>query len=396
MVIFVLVIGGITVGVTGMSVAGAETSDAESASLSGAVCFENWRCSSWSSCADGLQFRECSDVNACGTERDMPALQQECVKRKVIDTYEFSTLGNNPTPRDVPPSPPPPPPTPPNPESTSGAVLLEDSPCERGWPWHEGEVVVINEQNYACDLFEVTHPSLHEIAREALECCSSGCGPECHDYCVPAYTHAGFGGSSEHLKRCSALYLVYGLGPAREWMQDYFAAEFACSGSLEYGCAAGDEYTCGCSEMEFSPAAEAMSCNPVPVDITPRSWLSDVNFERNNCYLSDVPAHASIILGTGTCVDYSVMLTSLLRIVGYGPDEIYSVMGDGHEYNLVKLPGEKRWNVVDTNENNPIPYVASGLPSTQYDYCDYHDTSCANDNGQTYCPPRDSVKGCDT
>lgn len=270
--------------------------------------------------------------------------------------------------------------------------LLDDSPCTHGWPAHQGEVVVINQENYACDLFEVTDSSLHHIAEEAIDCCSSGCGEGCHDFCGSAYKHAGLGDrlAGERLKKCVGLYIIYGLGPARQWMQDYYASEFACAGDLTLSCEEEDRYTCGCSGRSFSENAMSLSCTE-----TAQSWVSDVDMSLNSCYVSDLPAHVNInVLSTGTCVDYSVSLTTLLRIAGYAPDEVYSVMGPGHEYNLVRLPGERMWNVIDTNENNPRPYNPSGLPHQEYSYCDYHLTSCANDAGQGDCPARDMVKGC--
>lgn len=264
-------------------------------------------------------------------------------------------------------------------------ILLDGSPCTSGWPSHQGEVVVINGENYACDLFEVTDASLRPIAEEALDCCGSGCGPGCHDFCGSAYSQ-GLG----DIKRCAGLYLIYGLGPARQWMQDYFAAEFACAGDTSLGCSEDDSYTCGCSGRGPSGSAMGLQCT-----VAAQPWASDADLSLNSCYLSDLPAHVNInVLSTGTCVDYSVSLTTLLRLAGFGPDEVYSVMGAGHEYNLVRLPGEARWNVVDTTENNPRPYNPSGLPHQEYPYCEYHLTSCANDAGQGDCPATEMIKGC--
>ena len=273
-------------------------------------------------------------------------------------------------------------------------ITLEDSPCTYGWPAHQGEIVVINEENYACDLFEVTDPSLQYSAEEALDCCSVGCGEGCHDFCGSAHRHSGIDGNSteEGLKRCAGLYIIYGLGPGRKWVQDYFAPELACAGDTTLGCSESDQYTCGCSGLNFSENAMNLPCTE-----TAQQWVSDVDMSKNSCYLSDLPAHVTLnVLSTGTCVDYSVSVTTLLRLVGYGVDEVYSVMGPGHEYNLVKFPGERNWNVVDTNENNPRPYNPSGLPADHYSYCDYLTESCANDAGQGNCPPRKRVKGCTT
>jgi len=44
----------------------------------GCVCIENWACSEWSSCSDGVQTRTCSDLNSCGTETSKPIEIQIC------------------------------------------------------------------------------------------------------------------------------------------------------------------------------------------------------------------------------------------------------------------------------------------------------------------------------
>lgn len=41
-------------------------------------CVENWDCSDWSVCSEGLQTRSCTDLNSCGTEFNKPAEGQSC------------------------------------------------------------------------------------------------------------------------------------------------------------------------------------------------------------------------------------------------------------------------------------------------------------------------------
>jgi len=42
-------------------------------------CTPNWNCTKWSSCtSEQAQTRECADTNSCGTRRGMPATSQEC------------------------------------------------------------------------------------------------------------------------------------------------------------------------------------------------------------------------------------------------------------------------------------------------------------------------------
>lgn len=119
---------------------------------------------------------------------------------------------------------------------------------------------------------------------------------------------------------------------------------------------------------------------------------------RNSCLFSDLPAHVNIfVLNTGTCVDYSISLTTLLRYVGYKKDEVYSVGAPCHEYNLVKFPGDSLWTIVDTVNNHPSPINYNWhWPCLGQDtnHCEYLDNECSNDNGQVSCPRKSEVKGC--
>jgi len=118
---------------------------------------------------------------------------------------------------------------------------------------------------------------------------------------------------------------------------------------------------------------------------------------ENSCLFSDLPAHASILtLKTGTCVDYSVALTTLLRMVGYSKDEVYSVGAPGHEYNLVKFPEHLRWRIVDTVGNSPYPFrnIHWTYRNRSISHCDYYAEECMNDNGVVSCPSKFEVEGC--
>jgi hypothetical protein len=42
------------------------------------LCEERWSCSKWSKCVEGVQTRECEDLNKCGTEKDKPLESQPC------------------------------------------------------------------------------------------------------------------------------------------------------------------------------------------------------------------------------------------------------------------------------------------------------------------------------
>lgn len=46
--------------------------------IEGAACQEEWICSEWSVCENGIQTRTCEDVNNCGTRINEPFLTQPC------------------------------------------------------------------------------------------------------------------------------------------------------------------------------------------------------------------------------------------------------------------------------------------------------------------------------
>jgi PGF-pre-PGF domain-containing protein len=43
------------------------------------VCTENWSCTEWGECINGVQTRTCTDINNCGTTKNKPATSQSCV-----------------------------------------------------------------------------------------------------------------------------------------------------------------------------------------------------------------------------------------------------------------------------------------------------------------------------
>jgi len=43
------------------------------------VCEENWSCTYWSECIDGMRTRKCTDSNKCGTTTNKPSESQSCI-----------------------------------------------------------------------------------------------------------------------------------------------------------------------------------------------------------------------------------------------------------------------------------------------------------------------------
>ncbi len=54
-------------------------------------CSENWTCDEWTTCADSLQTRTCSDLNSCGTTTDKPSESQSCDVEETEETQQIST-----------------------------------------------------------------------------------------------------------------------------------------------------------------------------------------------------------------------------------------------------------------------------------------------------------------
>ncbi|MFT4304584.1 MAG: hypothetical protein ACMXX8_00700, partial [Candidatus Woesearchaeota archaeon] len=144
----------------------------------------------------------------------------------------------------------------------------------------------------------------------------------------------------------------------------------------------------------------------------PRAWKDNQDWTKNSCYFSDLPASVSLMeLQTGQCVDYSVMATTLLRVAGYKEDEVYTLLGPGHAFNIIKFPGDDKFKLFDTtgnsarfNQGNMI-YYQNPKQGITWKYCDYiinpnnaHHTIrnfiCTNDNGGHTCPLDSEVKGC--
>ncbi|MEM2180913.1 MAG: putative metal-binding motif-containing protein [Nitrososphaeria archaeon] len=69
------------------------TEETQTNETSGEVCSENWVCTEWSECINGIQTRECEDVNKCGTEENKPLLVQPCIPEEKNVTTEAKPTG---------------------------------------------------------------------------------------------------------------------------------------------------------------------------------------------------------------------------------------------------------------------------------------------------------------
>lgn len=280
-----------------------------------------------------------------------------------------------------------------------------DTVCTQGWPSHEGSLINMNNamyhsgiaKTYSCDLFEVADDSLHSILNTAFTCCKTPGHPSCHSFASNNYYASGLHKkiTAANVKQCLGLYLIYALGPAASYTQQYYYGEI-CSTIPHYSpekCQ-GHFYTC---KPYSGPEKVKMSLLPwayptLGTNNALNYWVSDTDMSKNSCLFLDLPAHVTLqVLKTGTCVDYSIALTTLLRMAGYKSSETFTAIGPGHAYNMIKLPGDSKFHIVDTVGNRNGPFSRGKVPAG-YPYCTY--TSCANDNGHRACPATTEVAGC--
>ncbi|MBD3210036.1 hypothetical protein GF318_01500 [Candidatus Micrarchaeota archaeon] len=307
---------------------------------------------------------------------------------------------------------------------TPAVYYPEDTECTDRWPNAGGPTVNYNNGIGACHAFEVCDGNLDYMIADAESCCNGeknfseeptqNRGYSYNKYlaCASAIANtkskAGMFSmtTDSSMKICKASYLVYGIGSQAIYMKDYYTAEACCKAS---------------SFCEDYPKYQ--SWNPWPQSNIkfnelwcywkdygafgkkPKNgWYnSDTNPESNNNALADIPAHASVnTMNTGTCVDYSFVVTTALRKAGFGSNEILSVRSPGHLYNLVWLPGDGKYSFIDTVGNNGGDFfTGSGWTwdtkkKKNLDHCDYDSNKCSNDRGMMYCPPKSMVMGCDT
>ncbi len=307
---------------------------------------------------------------------------------------------------------------------TGAKYAPHDTPCQHDWPTSDGPNIGMNTHMSSCNLVEVCNPDLDYIIEDALLCAeyedyaSRFTGYRSSDKIAACdYAHAmAYDSNFEHnfnpttLKKCLAFYIIQCLGQNAVYIQGYFTGELCCYGD--------DICPSSCSKWQVDPAAWEMGAQP---DFQMGGhnckynyvwcytydkgwhkykwgksgyWNSDDDYGSNSDSRLDTPAHVTINrLSTGTCVDYSFALTTLLRKAGYSRDEVFSVNGVGHGYNLLKFPDEPKWHYVDTVGNGGGGvYGGSGFTSPNYHHCKGTPLSCAiMNNWPTAC---NQVAGC--
>ncbi|MCK9407238.1 MAG: hypothetical protein M0Q47_12630, partial [Methanothrix sp.] len=219
-----------------------------------------------------------------------------------------------------------------------------DTPCRDIWP----------NDTESCQQIEVCHPGLDYIVLDAVRCCN---GTATSPACSWARAH-----SDGDNKRCRGLYIIRAFGPDAVYMQGYALFKACCSGYPECTRTSWPSLAGTVSFREgFNQNVANLSCRQEEWGVS--AWRSDTNMSENSAVLGLFPAHATVnILQTGVCVDYAAALTTALRKAGYSKSEAMvaaslgydlPLLGDhpGHAYNLVKLPGEEGYHIVDTTGN---------------------------------------------
>lgn len=281
-----------------------------------------------------------------------------------------------------------------------------DTPCQDIWP----------NATKQCQEVEVCHPDLDWIVAEAVDCCDGSPlpGGACSDACNRS------GGDR---KKCRGIYLINSFGPYARYMKGYALFKACCSGYPECtrmcsSCVSGKRLF-----MDgYNENVSNLSCRPEERGI--EAWHSDTNMSQNSATMGLLPTHATInILQTGVCSDYSAALATMLRKAGYNKSEAFMtssyafdlpLVGDhpGHAFNLVLLPGDDKYHIVDATGNGDGINLGSvpgyfqftgcflGMPSHSrimdwwMGYCKMISKHCSNDAGYVITPEKDKIWGC--
>jgi hypothetical protein len=263
----------------------------------------------------------------------------------------------------------------------------EDTICNDKWPGGNGKEMQINSLEDSCNLFDVCSPELDYLIKESEECCTTNNiikDPRKAAACNFAKT------TFKEIKNCEASYLIkiFG-GLAAGPMTGYFDAEMCCKGVKQL-----------CPDRNWLYKAEPLSghlegvkCSNTPSNNPYGKWVSNTDLSKNEIALFDAPAEVSVKhIGSGTCTDYSSVLTTLLRKVGFKDNEIYTVEAYDHVYNFIKFDNNVKYHIFDTTGNYE-GFVLGNVPSG-YPYCE-EILRCYNDNGEEICPSNKLIIGCE-
>jgi hypothetical protein len=235
-----------------------------------------------------------------------------------------------------------------NTSCTTGTIYApSDTPCTSIYPTDMHAIELYWTSSWLekpCQSYEICHPDLDYIIQEATRCCSipfhrSGLTSEESALALETDLNAmldpglcqaarDMTGSSTGCSRCVGLYIIKGLGDYARWMQGY-------------------------NWLYPAHNVEGVGANPA------ERLINDYQ--------------------TGVCRDYSLAVATLLRKAGYPQTSVNNFCDGAHCYDVVKMPGDVAWHVVDTTGNN-VGIVLGSLPGV-YPYCAKLDESSFCFNG---------------
>ena len=270
-------------------------------------------------------------------------------------------------------------------KSTKTVYYPEDTICNNKWPIKEGSNFKINSLTEgSCGLFEVCSEDIDYIIKDSIDCCTNSLtDPEKVQACNFANEN------SKTFKNCQAVYIIKSLGKPATYMHDYLDAEMCCKGV---------EALCPKTSYLYTPQPipdhlKGVKCSNTQENNPNGYWASDTKLDLNEIALFDAPAHASLnIIKTGTCVDYSVSATTLIRKIGFSSDQIMTVEASNHAYNLIRLDLDKKYTIFDMTGNNEG--LKLGKVPSGYEYCK-NIINCYNDLGKIDCPSNKNIIGCE-
>jgi len=228
--------------------------------------------------------------------------------------------------------------------TTGTRYAPSDTPCTSIYPDDPHAIELYWTSSWLgdpCRLYEVCHPDLDHVIEEATRCCSI---PNTYEGMTidemaaeeaarmdampdPALCRAARNLTSQSTgcSRCVGLYIIEGLGPFARWMEGY-------------------------TWLYPEGNVEGIGANPA------ERLINDYQ--------------------TGVCRDYAEAVATLLRKAGYPQTSVNNFCDGAHCYDVVKLPGDRFWHVVDTTGNTHS--ITLGRLPSGYGYC-------SNLNQSLYC-----------
>jgi len=287
-----------------------------------------------------------------------------------------------------------------------------DTPCTDKWRPPTSS----NDKITTCEVFEVCDEKADKYIKEALSCCD----PTFEQFIYYDPTSCNFAKANtpstlpkkDYIKRCAALYIIKNMGdssvPNTRKIMNYYMWEELCCNKLS-SCNISTEFynyfkNCisdnksnfwqcweqGANNLKLNGDYDAydkimervnnamgiwrLDQIPCTTYDLPKRWGDDNDPSKNTIKFAYLPSHATLYyLRTGTCADYAIAITTLLRKLGYTCDEVYYVRTSytAHAFNFVKLPGDTKYHLVDTTGGSAGGIKIGGMyakSKTEFDY----------------------------